>query len=147
MEINKGKLNVEIAKEIIADHYDVYLRKENNPCSRTVCSHYELDAREYMSQSDRPKPFAPHGVVDGFVVDSSLAKKMAFVGRFGNSCGIPFEKDKFCDEHMQWNIFRPYLLDRPSQDWTEFSISMKTRKNQHSRRLLKRRNKSLKKEK
>jgi len=121
MDKHKGKLNIEIAKEIISDHYDVYLLKEGNPCSRTVCSHYDLDAREYMSQEGRPKPFAPHGAVDGFVMDSELAKKMAFVGRFGNSCGIPFNKDEYCDKHIQWNIFRQYLLDRPSQPWVEFS--------------------------
>ena len=126
MEENKGRLNVHIAKKIIADHYDVYLHKNNNPCSRTVCSHYDLDAREYMSQADRPKPFAPRGAVDGFVVDTKLAKKMSFIGRFGNSCGTAFFKDRFCDQHIQWNIFRPYLLDRPSQKWTEFSITDRT---------------------
>jgi hypothetical protein len=144
MDRHKGKINIEIAKEIIADHYDVYLRKENNPCSRTVCSHYEIDAREYMSQSDRPKPFAPHGVVDGFVVDTTLARKMSFIGRYGNSCGTPFNKDEYCDRHIQWNIFRPYLLDRPTQEWTEFAISSsssfkKARRN-NSKRLLNRKN-------
>ena len=123
MDKHKGKLNIEIAKEIIADHYDVYLLKENNPCSRTVCSHYDLDAREYMSQEGRPKPFAAHGAVDGFVMDSELAKKMAFIGRFGNSCGIPFDKNKYCDKHIQWNMLRPYLHDRPTQSWAEFSIT------------------------
>jgi hypothetical protein len=123
MDKHKGKLNIEIAKEIIADHYDVYLLKEDNPCSRTVCSHYDLDAREYMSQEGRPKPFAAHGTVDGFVMDSALAKKMAFSGRFGNSCGIPFNKNEFCDKHIQWNFLRPYLHDRPSQPWAEFSIT------------------------
>ena len=44
----KGKLNIDIAKQIISDHYDVYLLKDNNPCSRTVCSHYDLDPREYI---------------------------------------------------------------------------------------------------
>jgi hypothetical protein len=147
MDVHKGKINIEIAKEIIADHYDVYLKKESNPCSRTVCSHYEIDAREYMSQADRPKPFAPHGAVDGFVVDTTLAKKMSFIGRFGNSCGMPFNKNDFCDKHIQWNIFRPYLLDRPSQDWTEFSITNKyVNKNKaKSKRLLKRKNRSVKK--
>jgi hypothetical protein len=48
---------------------------------------------------------------------------MSFIGRFGNSCGIPFDKNKFCDKHIQWNIFRPYLYDRPSQPWAEFSIT------------------------
>ncbi len=123
MDKHKGKLNIEIAKEILADHYDVYLLKEDNPCSRTVCSHYDLDAREYMSQEARPKPFAAHGVVDGFVMDSELAKKMAFICRFGNSCGIPFDKDKYCDKHIQWNNLRPYLHNRPTQPWTEFSIT------------------------
>jgi hypothetical protein len=109
-----------------------------------------------MSQEGRPKPFAPHGVVDGFVMDSELTKKMAFVGRFGNSCGIPFDKNKFCDKHIQWNIFRPYLLDRPTQPWVEFSITDnysddkeekkdKKIKGGKSRRLLKKRNKTKKK--
>lgn len=131
MDEYKGKLNIENAKKIIADHYDIYLHKEENPCSRTVCSHYDLDAREYMSQSDRPKPYAPHGVVDGCVTDSTLAKKLGFYGRFGNSCGIPFNKDEFCNNHRQWEQYRPYLLDRPTQPWTYFSENpeKKERKN------------------
>jgi hypothetical protein len=94
MDEHKGKINIEIAKKIIADHYDVYLQKEDNPCSRTVCSHYDLDAREYMSDQSRPKPFAPHGAVDGIVCDTNMAKKMSFC---------------------------PYLHDRPSQPWTDFA--------------------------
>ena len=42
-------------------------------CSRTVDGHYELDAREYMSQSARPIPFELHGTVDGKVMDSDMA--------------------------------------------------------------------------
>jgi len=121
MDEHKGKINIDIAKKIIADHYDVYLNKEDNPCSRTVCSHYDLDAREYMSDQSRPKPFAPHGAVDGIVCDTKLAKKMAFEGRYGNSCGIPFMKDEFCKKHRQYYKFCPYLHDRPSQPWTEFA--------------------------
>jgi hypothetical protein len=121
MDKNKGKINIDIAKKVISDHYDVYLKKPNNPCSRTICSHYDLDAREYMSQADRPKPYAPHGAVDGIVCDSSLAKKMSFIGRFGNSCGISFNKNKFCKEHKQYLNYCPYLKDRPGQKWTTFS--------------------------
>lgn len=127
MSQHKGKLDVEIAKSIISDHHDVYLDKDNNPCSRTVCSHYEIDAREYMSQSDRPKPFSPHGAVDGIVCDTTLAKKMGFEGRWGNSCGTPFYKDLFCKKHIQWSIFCPYLKDRPSQPWTYFSSLKKSK--------------------
>jgi len=128
MKQYKGKLNIENAKKIISDHYDVYLKKNENPCSRTVCSHYDLDKREYMSQADRPKPFAPHGAVDGIVCDSSLAKKMSFIGRFGNSCGIPFYKNEFCAEHIQYHNFCNYLKDRPTQPWTLFSSNIQTKK-------------------
>ena len=120
MDEHKGKLNIEIAKKIIGDHYDVYLEKEN-PCSRTVCSHYDLDAREYMSDPSRPKPFAPHGTVDGIVCDTALAKKMSFIGKFGSSCDIGFNKDEFCKKHRQYYKFCPYLKDRPPQPWTEFT--------------------------
>ena len=121
MDEHKGKININVAKKIIADHYDVYLNKEN-PCSRTVCSHYELDPREYMSQESRPKPFAPRGAVDGFVCDTELAKKMSFIGKFGSSCDIGFDKNEFCKKHRQYEKFCPYLKDRPSYPWTEFTI-------------------------
>jgi hypothetical protein len=119
---NKGKLNIEIAKNIISDHYDIYLNKADNPCSRTICSHYELDAREYMSQSDRPKPFSPRGALDGIVCDSVLAKQMSFIGRFGNSCGTEFIAHKFCEKNRQWKYMEPYLHDRISHPWTKFGI-------------------------
>ena len=121
MDEYKGKLNIDIAQKIISDHYDVYLNKEN-PCSRTCCSHYELDAREYMSDPSRPKPFQPRGALDGNVCDTTLAKNMSFSLRWGNSCGIPFDKNKFCDENREWAYLRPYLEDRPQQPWTIFSI-------------------------
>jgi hypothetical protein len=123
MDEHKGKINIEVAKKIIADHYDVYLKKEDNPCSRTVCSHYEIDAREYMSQADRPKPYAPHGAVDGIVCDTTMAKKMSFAGRFGNSCGLPFNAAEFFKAHRQYENFAPYIKDRPTQPWTDFTIS------------------------
>ena len=123
MDEHKGKLNIEIAKKIIADHYDVYLLKENNPCSRTVCSHYDLDAREYMSQANRPYPYAPHGALDGIVCDTKFAKNMSFIARYGNSCGIPFKKDEYFKKHRQWTKFQPYINDRLTQPWTVFSVN------------------------
>ena len=123
MDENKGKINIEIAKKIISDHYDVYLQKENNPCSRTVCSHYDLDSREFMSQSDRPKPYSPHGALDGIVCDTSLAKNMSFIGRYGNSCGITFVANDYFKKHRQYYKFEPYIHDRLTQPWTEFTVT------------------------
>ena len=121
---NKGKINIEIAKRIIADHYDVYLEKVN-PCSRTICSHYELDAREYMSDPARPKPFQPRGAVDGAAMDTASAKKMGFYMRWGSSCGTPFNAAEFCNKHRQWGFLKSYLHDRPEEPWTFFTITDK----------------------
>jgi hypothetical protein len=122
MDHYKGKLDIKAAQEIISDHYDTYLKKEN-PCSRTCCSHYELDAREYMSDPSRPKPFQPRGALDGNVCDTTMAKAMSFSLRWGNSCGIPFDKNKFCDDHREWDYLRPHLNDRPQQPWTTFAVT------------------------
>jgi hypothetical protein len=139
MDEHKGKLNIEIAQQIMADHYDVYLNKEN-PCSRTCCAHYELDAREYMSDQSRPKPFQPRGALDGNVVDTTMAKNMSFSLRWGSSCGIPFDANNFCSKNRVWDYLRPYLHDRPQQPWTTFRIMDTKTKN------LVNKNKTLKKQ-
>ncbi len=144
MDEHKGKINIEIAKQIIGDHYDVYLEKENNPCSRTVCSHYDLDSREFMSQESRPKPFAPRGTVDGIVCDTKLAKNMSFIAKFGSSCDISFDKDEFCKKHRQYYKFCPYLKSRPAQPWTEFKISNVKHKFRLTKKNRKKNNKTIK---
>jgi hypothetical protein len=142
VENYKGKIDVNVAKKIISDHYDVYLNKINK-CSRTVCSHYELDPREYMSDPSRPKPFEPRGAVDGNICDSNMAKNMTFLVRWGSSCGHPFIKNKFLNKHRQWRYLQPYLHDRPSQPWTYFQITnhnsftKKYKKTRKVRRIIK----------
>ena len=136
MRQHRGKIDVNLAKQIISDHYDVYLNKINMS-SRTVCSHYELDDRAFMSQADRPKPFAPRGALDGKVISSDLAREMKFMGIWGSSCGTPFYKDAFCERNMQWEMFKPYLHDRPSQPWTMFASPLI-----HSSKYLKTMNKN-----
>ncbi len=117
MREHKGAIDEHVAKQMISDHYDVYLNKINM-CSRTVCSHYDLDDRAFMSQADRPKPYAPRGAVDGKVITSNLAREMKFIGIWGSSCGTPFYKDEFCNRNLQWEPLKPYLHDRISQPWT-----------------------------
>lgn len=148
MDRYKGKLNVELAKKIIADHYDPYLLKENNPCARTVCSHYEEDPREYMSAPGRPVPFSPHGALDGCVADTSSIKNLAFYARYGRSCGQPFLVKPYIEKHRQYKIFEPYLMNRPSQPWTYFQCGQTGPISKHSsskkggRRFKSQRNKS-----
>ncbi len=121
MEKYQGKLDVKNAEKILADHYDVYLKREN-PGSRTVDGHYELDAFEYWPAR---LPYAPQGAVDGKVMDSHLAADLSFWARWGNSSGMPFDADDFLAEHPQWSHLDGYLKDRPTQPWTLFAAGAK----------------------
>ena len=119
MEKYKGRLNNVTAQKILADHYDVYLEKEN-PCSRTVCSHYELDKREYMCQPGRPAPYEPRGAVDGVTASADDALELSLWARWGSSCGMPFHAEEFLRDHPQFAHLKEYLKDRPSRPWTRF---------------------------
>ena len=119
MEAYKGRIDNKVAQKIIADHYDVYLKKEN-PCSRTVCSHYELDMREYMCQPGRPAPYEPRGAVDGVTAASADALELSLWARWGSSCGMPFCAAKFLEANPQFGHLREFLRDRPSRPWTRF---------------------------
>ncbi len=125
MKKHYGKITADVGKEIIADHYDVYLQKDDNPCSRTVDGHYELDDRAYMSQPGRPLPYQPRGAVDGKVCDSIMAESLSFLARWGNSSGLEFKAELFLNEHPQWSYLDGYLYDRPSKPWTKFEAGQK----------------------
>lgn len=119
MEENKGALDVEKAQEILADHYDVYLNKADNPGSRTIDGHYELDAFEYFHGR---QPFMPKGAVDGKVMDSEMARQFSFSARWGNSSGMPFIAKDYFSERPQWSYLDGCLKDRPAEPWTLFTI-------------------------
>lgn len=116
MEEHHGQIDVEVGKEILADHYDVYLQKENLG-SRTVEGRYDLDAFEYWPAR---LPFAPQGAVDGKVMDSDMARDLSFWARWGSSSGMPFDAAQHLGEHPQWDHLAGYLKDRPAQPWTLF---------------------------
>ena len=117
-EYTKGvnRISANEAKLILSSHYDVY-SGQDNPCSRTICSHYELDKRKYISQENRPKPYQPRGAVDGKICTSDLCNNMQFLARWGNACGTDFKRDDFCNRHAQWNYQRAYLEDRLKKPW------------------------------
>jgi hypothetical protein len=126
-EYTEGAKRISIAEAqlIISNHYDLYLEKDN-PCSRSICAHYDFDKREYMSQEGRPKPYQPKGAVDAKICTSSLCNKMQFMARWGNACGTDFKKDEFCNLHREWEYQRAYLEDRLRKPWvvcTEVNIA------------------------
>ncbi|MGA9099274.1 MAG: C45 family autoproteolytic acyltransferase/hydrolase [Methanotrichaceae archaeon] len=111
MEENYGRIDAEVAKAILADHYDVYLKKIN-PCSRTVDEHYELDAEEYLSGGGSDLPFFPDGTLDGKVANSTMAKNLSFLARWGSSSGMPFNASEFLEKNIQYDYLKGYLKDR-----------------------------------
>ncbi|OGN65796.1 MAG: hypothetical protein A2888_00185 [Chlamydiae bacterium RIFCSPLOWO2_01_FULL_28_7] len=117
-----GKIDIQIAKAIMSDHYDVYQRK-NFPGANTVCAHYDNDKRKYMSSSlaVHPEPFSPSGAVDCKISNSAYLKQMGFIARFGRPCGIVFNAEKFLKKQPQWNWQKKYLKDREHKSWTTFS--------------------------
>ena len=122
MKEHYGKIDIEVAQRVLSDHYDVYLQKENHPCSRTVEGHYELDRFEYWGAR---LPYQPAGAVDGKVTDSNLAQNLSFWARWGSSSGMPFDAEAFLAKHPQYDYLDGYLKDRPTQPWTLFEASVK----------------------
>jgi len=121
LELLDGKkVSIDDAKKIIADHKDVYLNLDNNPCGRTICGHLELDDAKYGGHAGST-PYYPWGASDGKVMDSAMAKNMSFEGRWGHACGMPFDVDAFFKEHRQYEWLKGYMKSRPTQDWVKIS--------------------------
>jgi len=108
-----GKIDVEVAKRVISDHYDTKLNRLI-PSSLTVCKHTDLDPAPGAKH-----PFYPWGCVDGKVTDSSMAKRMEFVGRQGAACGISFVAKKYLKAHPEYAKWKPVLRDMPTYKWTK----------------------------
>lgn len=116
-----GKIDVEVAKKMLADTYDPYLGY-NNPSSRGICAHYDVDPQYY---ADDPAavwniPFYPAGSCDGKAGSASDFEQMHMWGRYGRADGEEFDVDEFMRQHPLWKWQEGYLKSRPSQPWTYF---------------------------
>lgn len=113
MEKYRGKIDVEIAKKMLADHYDVYLEKEA-PSFRTICGHWEVDNGMVPGTSGA---YLPGGAIDGKVVDTRMVREWQMWVRWGHPCGTPFHAEEFLKKHPQYEWRRPYLKDIPANPW------------------------------
>lgn len=121
MKEHCGKIDVEVAKKLLADHFDMYLQKEK-PGVRTICGHYELD--DGMIDGSWGA-YRPGGTSDGKVVDADMAKNWQFWAKWGGSCNIGFNAQEFLQKHTQYDWQQGYLKDLPAQPWTVFPIKKK----------------------
>jgi hypothetical protein len=104
-----GNINISIAKEVLADHYDNKFKKKHK-CSRGICKH---------SETDDTFNYTPYGATDGKVTDSLLAKNMNFYGRFGSSCGRVFSVDSYVKKHPEHNKWKDVLDDYKAYGWVK----------------------------
>jgi len=119
MKENQGKIDIEVAKAMEGDSYDVYLAK-TNPGSRTIAGHCELETMIPGGGNDG-SPFEPLGAVDCKVVDTRMAKAMSFAARWGSADGTAFDAAAFLEAHPQYDWMQGILKSRPVQPWVEFT--------------------------
>ena len=90
-----GKVDAEIGKIMLADHYDTYLGIEK-PSARTICGHKEIETAD-------PSERKPSGAYDGKVTTSDMVLDgMSMWARWGHPCGEPFDAEKFMEDNPQW---------------------------------------------
>ncbi|HKA18538.1 MAG TPA: C45 family peptidase [Blastocatellia bacterium] len=120
MKLNKGKIDINLAKKFEADHYDV-VRKRPVGSGNTLCGHVEAD--ELGLPEWDWKNYYPGGTVNAKVADNQLAEKMSFWGSVGHPCGSAFKLDQFLKAHPDYEWQRAIGGDRPGGPWTLFTIA------------------------
>ncbi len=116
MKEHFGRIDVPLARQMLADHYDTYLQKEQ-PGGRTICGHFELDDGSVPGTG---RAFRPSGAFDGKVVDSDMAKAWRFWAKWGGSCDTGFNAADFLQKHPQYDWLQGHLPDMPPKPWTVF---------------------------
>jgi hypothetical protein len=112
-----GKIDVALAKEFEADHFDSF-REKLEPGCRTLCGHYELDRDTAGTWPG--VPYGCGGTVDAKVVDAQMARRLAFDARWGTACGKSFDATKYLDAHPQFDWMKEILKSRPTEPWVQF---------------------------
>jgi len=122
MAEHKGALDIEAAKHMEGDTYDVVEKKEEAD-ERTLCGCVDRSPRG-VPEWDWGKYF-PGGTVQAKAIDARMAEKMQFWAAMGHPCGKDFVADKFLVEHPEYAWMRGLLRDMKTHPWTEFATGMK----------------------
>jgi hypothetical protein len=118
MRENAGRIDVERAKAMEADCYDACESREN-PSGHTLAGHFERDELT-EPMTGRMIPFDPSGTFDAKVVDTAMARRMSFAGRWGSADGTAFDAAAFLEAHPQFDWQGEILKSRPAEPWVEF---------------------------
>ena len=117
---NKALLNVDIAREFLADHHDTFSGKDT-PNRNTLCGHIELDDRGAPEWNSGP--YHPSGAHDGKVTNSDLASTGSFWAHWGKPCNTDFNAASFLTQHPEYKWQEPRLRDLKAYPWTLFKAA------------------------
>lgn len=117
MEQYKGKIDVTLAKQFLADHYDAYEKKEDAN-ERSLCGHVDTSPRG-LKLWDWDE-YYPGGAVQAKATDSAMAQRMSLVARAGHPCGEDFHAREFLARRPEYRWQAPLLRDMVAGPWTEF---------------------------
>ena len=122
MERAKGRIDIELAEQFLADHGDSFTGKTEAD-ERTLCGHVDRVKRGVPEWDWAP--YFPGGSVTGKVADSDLAAKLSIVAHAGHPCGEDFLAAPFLSAHPEYDYLKPILKDMKSGPWTAFAAGEK----------------------
>jgi hypothetical protein len=114
----RGRIDTDVVKRILADHYDNYLGK-TAPNSRTICKHGYGSGAGVDGGGGAGAPYKPVGAYDTKVADSAFIRRMSFLAHWGPPCGTPFLVKEHMKKHPEWKDWAEYLADFPKRGWVE----------------------------
>ena len=114
MAENKGKIDVKLAEQFMADHVDS-LTGKTQPSERTLCGHVELSPR---GMGGWQTPFGTAGAVQNKATDSQMAAKMEFTAAAGHACGMDFVAALHLQQHPEQSWEKAELRDMKAYPWT-----------------------------
>lgn len=114
----RGKIDAELAKALMADHYDP-IRQKTALNNSVLCGHSDLDPRG-APEWEEP-PFNPGGAVQAKVTTGAMAAEMKIWARMGHPCGKDFLAAPFLALHPEFKWQEPFLKDMKGNPWTLFA--------------------------
>jgi len=117
LEQNKGKIDVAMAQQFLADHVDSFTGK-TEASERTLCGHVEDSPRGMGAWQP---PFGTAGAVQNKVTDAEMAAKMSFAAAAGHACGKDFVAATHLAAHPELAWQKPELRDMKAYPWTTIS--------------------------
>jgi hypothetical protein len=118
----RGRIDIQMAEQFMADHDDSYTGKVQAD-ERSLCGHVDT-VKGGVPEFDWG-PYYPGGAVTGKVADSDMAGNMSLIAHAGHPCGEDFLAAPFLAAHPEYSYLKPILKDMKSGPWTAFTAGEK----------------------